>query len=81
MGKAHRFCRSFRKINSWLHPEDAIKQRERLKAERIAARGQRVEPAREVQSVNDNIPDETSEPTVSEYDEDLEQEETFEMSM
>ncbi|MCM1221348.1 MAG: amidoligase family protein, partial [Lachnospiraceae bacterium] len=34
---------------AWLHPEDAIKQRERLKAERIAAREQRVEPVSEVQ--------------------------------
>ena len=31
----------------WLHPEDAIKQRERLKAERIAAREQRIESVRE----------------------------------
>lgn len=66
---------------AWLHPEDAIKQRERLKQERIAAREQRVEPVRDVQEINDNVPDENSEPTVSEYDEDLEQEETFEMSM
>lgn len=66
---------------AWLHPEDAIKQRERLKAERIATREQRVEPVRDVQPINNNVPDETFEPTVSEYDEDLEQEETFEMSM
>ncbi len=66
---------------AWLHPEDAIKQRERLKAERIAAHEQSVEPVMEVQQQADNVPDETSEPTVSEYDEDLEQEETFEMSM
>ena len=32
---------------AWLHPEDAIKQRGRLKAERIAAREQRVKPVRE----------------------------------
>lgn len=71
---------------AWLHPEDAIKQRERLKAERIAAREQRVEPVREVQPINDNVPDETSEPTESECEEvmeyeDSEQEETFEISM
>lgn len=66
---------------AWLHPEDAIKQRERLKAERIAAREQRVEPVRDIHEINVNVPDETSEPTVSEYDEDLEREEIFEMSM
>ncbi len=71
---------------AWLHPEDAIKQRERLKVERIAAREQRVEPAREVQQPSDIVPDEVSEPTESERepifeDEDLEQEEAFELSM
>ncbi len=71
---------------AWLHPEDAIKQRERLKAERIAAREQRVEPVREIQPINDNVLDEISEPTESECEEieeyeDYEQEETFEMSM
>lgn len=71
---------------AWLHPEDAIKQRERLKAERIAAREQRVEPVRNVQPINENVPDGISEPIVSECEEvveyeDYEQEETFEMSM
>lgn len=66
---------------AWLHPKDAIKQRERLKAERISSREQSVEPVREVQQQADNVPDETSQPTMSEYDEDSEQEETFEMSM
>lgn len=71
---------------AWLHPEDAIKQRERLKQERIAAREQRVEPVREVQQQPNNVPDEVIEPTESECepileDEDLEQEEVFEMSM
>ena len=71
---------------AWLHPEDAIKQRERLKAERIAVREQRVEPVRDVQPINDNVPDEISEPTVSECEgvveyEVYEQEESFEMSM
>ena len=38
---------------AWLHPEDAIKQRERLKAEREATRAERVEPVTEVtQAVN-----------------------------
>lgn len=69
---------------AWRHPEDALKQRERLKQERIAAREQRVEPVREVQQQADNVPDEVLEPTESERepifeDEDLEQEETFEL--
>lgn len=62
---------------AWLHPEDAIKQRERLKAERIAAREQRVEPVRDVQPINNDVPYENSEPTVGE----CEEEETFQMSM
>lgn len=71
---------------AWLHPEDAIKQRERLKAERITAREQNVEPVREVQQQADNVPDEVLEPTENEResileDEDLEQDEAFEMSM
>ena len=71
---------------AWLHPEDAIKQRERLKAERIAAREQRVEPVREVRQQADNLPDAVLEPQENERetvfeDEDSEQEETFEMSM
>ena len=70
---------------AWLHPEDAIKQRERLKAERIAAREQNVEPVREVQQQPDNVPDEDLESTVSECEEAVEyedfEEETFEMSM
>lgn len=69
-----------------LHPEDAIRQRERIKAERIAAREQRVELVRDVQQQVDNVPDEVLEPTESECeavfeDEDLEQEEAFEMTM
>ena len=64
---------------AWLHPEDAIKQRERIKAERIAAR---TEPMRTVQQQDNNIPDEAVEPQESEReavfeDEDLEQEEAF----
>ncbi len=79
---------------AWLHPEDAIKQRERIKAERQAARNmssrvtdQRVKPVRgEVQQQADNVPDEVIEPQENERepvleDEDLEQENTFEMSM
>ncbi len=62
---------------AWLHPEDAIKQRERLKAERIAAR---TEPVRTVQQQDNNIPDEAVEPQESECEqilEDMEQEETL----
>ncbi len=78
---------------AWLHPEDAIKQRERLKQERIAARNmscrvtdQRVEPVSEIQQQPDNVPDEVIEPQENERepifeDEDLEHEEVFEMSM
>ena len=71
---------------AWLHPEDAIKQRERLKAERIAAREQRVEPVREVRQQPNNVPDDVVESQESECepifeDEDIEQEETFELSM
>ena len=71
---------------AWLHTEDAIRQRERLKAERIAAREQRVEPVRDVQPINGNVSNEISEPTESECEEvleyeDYEQEESFEMSM
>ena len=67
---------------AWLHPEDAIKQRERLKAERIAAREQRVEPVREIQQPTDNVVESQEnerEPILE--DEDFEQEETFEMTM
>ncbi len=71
---------------AWLHPEDAIKQRERLKAERIAAREQHVEPVREVQPQADDVPNEVLESQENERetvfeDEDLEKEETIEMSM
>ena len=57
-----------------------------MKAERIAAREQRVEPVREVQQQADNVPDVVVEPTESEReavfeDEDLDQEEAFEMTM
>lgn len=68
---------------AWLHPEDAIKQRERLKAERIADREQRIEPVRDVQEININVPNEISEPIMSDCEEDMEHEEveTFEMTM
>ena len=71
---------------AWLNPEGAIKQRERIKAERIAAREQRVEPVREVRQQADNVSDEVAEPQENERepifeDEDIEQEEAFEMTM
>lgn len=66
---------------AWLHQEDAIAQRERLKQERIAARGQRVEPVSEVQELNENVPDENSEPTESECGDFEEYEEDEEMGM
>lgn len=50
---------------AWLHQEDAIAQRERLKHGRIAAREQRVEPVSEVQELSENVPDEISEPSES----------------
>ena len=42
---------------AWRHPEDAIKQRERLKQKRIAAREQRVEPVSEVRQEIENVTD------------------------
>ena len=61
-------------------------QRERIKAERIAAREQRAEPVRVVQQQSDNVPDEVIESQENERepifeDEGLEQEEVFELSM
>lgn len=71
---------------AWLHPEDAIKQRERLRAERIAARNmscrvtdQNVEPVREVQEEVGIVS--TQEEQAENEQEFGEQEETFELSM
>ena len=71
---------------AWLHPEDAIKQRERLKAERIAARNmscrvadQNVEPVSEVQEEVGIVS--TQEEQAENEQEFEEQEETFELSM
>ena len=67
---------------AWLHPEDAIKQRERLKQERIAACEQRVEPVREVQPINENLPEEALEPQENEREAAFEEyEENEEMDM
>lgn len=67
---------------AWKNPEQAIAQRERLKQERIADREQCVEPISEVQELNENVPDETSEPSERECEEFEEDEEmSMEMSM
>lgn len=52
----------------------------------MAAREQRVEPVRDVQPINNNVPDEAIESQENEReavfeDEEFEQEETFDMSM
>lgn len=62
---------------AWRHPEDAIKQRERLKQERIAAREQRVEPVSEVRQEIENVPDEDFQAAESDFEEENE----FEMTM
>ncbi len=62
---------------AWWHPEDAIKQRERLKQERIAAREQRVEPVSEVRQEIENVPDEDFQAAESDFEEENE----FEMTM
>ena len=64
---------------AWLHPEDAIKQRERLKAERIAAREQNAEPVTEVREEVENVP--TQEEQAENERDFEEQEEEFVMSM
>lgn len=68
---------------AWKNPEQAIAQRERLRRERITAREQRVEPVSEVQELNENVPDEISEPSESECDDfvEYEEDEYLEMEM
>lgn len=67
---------------AWRYPEDGIAARAKLKekreAQRQAAREQRAGPVSEVQELNENVPDEISEPSESECEE---LEESFEMSM
>ena len=65
---------------AWLHPEDAMKQRERLKAERQAASEQRVEPVSDNSTQVENVPDENFEPSESEC-EDFEEDEEMGMEM
>ena len=64
---------------AWLHPEDAIKQRKRLKAERIAAREHRTEPVTEIREEVENVP--IQEEQAENEQEFEEQEEEFVMSM
>lgn len=65
---------------AWLHQEDAIAQRERLKQERVAAREQRVEPVSAVSQKNEITSDESFEPSESEC-EDFEEDEEMGMEM
>ena len=65
---------------AWLHQEDAIAQRERLKQERIAAREQRVEHVSAVSEGSEITPDENFEPSESEC-EDFEEDEEMGMEM
>ena len=65
---------------AWRHPEDALKQRERLKQERIAAREQRVEHVSAVSEGSEITPDENFEPSESEC-EDFEEDEEMGMEM
>ena len=66
---------------AWRHPEDAIKQRERLKQERIAAREQRVEPVSEVRQEIENVTDENLQAAESDSEQSFEEENEFEMTM
>lgn len=67
---------------AWLHQEDAIAQRERLKQKRIAAREQRVEPVSAVLEESEITPDESFESSESECEDFAEDEEIgMEMSM
>ena len=65
----------------WRHPEDALKQRERLKQERIAAREQRVEPVSEVRQEIENVPDENLQVDAGDSEQSFEEENEFEMTM
>ena len=66
---------------AWRHPEDALKQRERLKQERIAAREQRVEAVSELRELSSNVPDENFQADVSDSEPNFEEENEFEMTM
>ena len=66
---------------AWRHPEDALKQRERLKQERIAACEQRVEPVSEIREMSSNLPDENFQANLSNFEQNFEEENEFEMNM
>ncbi|MCR5540443.1 MAG: amidoligase family protein [Ruminococcus sp.] len=61
---------------AWRHPEDAIAQRERLKAEREAARNERVHPVSQGTGGFGEIPDENGNCAVSELSSSFEEEES-----
>ena len=61
---------------AWRHPEDSIAQRERLKAEREAARNERVRPASQDTGGIGETPDENQNCTVSELSGSYEEEES-----
>lgn len=82
----HYICGNFYKscwaVNiAWLHQEDAIAQRERLKQERQAVREQRAEPVSAVSEENEITPEENIEPAQSECDDFEEYEEDEEIGM
>ena len=55
---------------AWRHPEDAIAQRERLKAEREAARNERVSDVSQVDDSPEETPDEEQTAAVSDTEEE-----------
>ena len=54
---------------AWRHPEDAIAQRERLKAEREAARNERVSAVSQFDNYPEQTPDEEQNASVSDTEE------------
>lgn len=66
---------------TWRHPEDAIAQRERLKQESIVVREQRNAAVSSENAESDTVPDENPEGAVSDWEGDLEEEETEDMAM
>lgn len=60
---------------AWKNPEDAVAQRERLRAERENARVQGVRPVSDFGEENVSVPDESSAPTESECDGVLDEDE------
>ena len=66
---------------AWRHPEDALKQRERLKQERIAASEHCGKPVSEVREQSVIVPDESIQAAVSDSEQSFEEENEFEMTM